>query len=412
VGGVLTTPRAALRLVLRHCAPLAARRVALDDALGLVMAEDVRTPIPLPPFDNSAMDGYALRARDSARATARRPARLRIAGTIHAGERAPRALRVGEAMAIMTGAALPRGADAVLRVEAARVERGELVVRAPVARGAYVRARGEEVGRGAKVVARGDVIHPGVVCCLAAIGRSHARVVRRPVVSVITTGDETVAPGRPLGPGRVYDSNSAMLGALLAQAGIAPARVRRVADRPAALQRALDSALAASDVVITVGGVSVGAHDYARAAFARAGVRQVFWRVRQQPGKPLFFGRKGRRLVFGLPGNPASAFTCFYLYVLPALRALGGRRAPAPTPRPRALANDVVADPRRWRLLKASASGRAGSRVAVLPRQGSHMVTSLAQASHLVIAPPSGGRTRRGGKLPTVRLPHAEEAED
>ena len=411
----MISPLVALNRVLRLCAPLPSQRLSLDNALGLVLAEDVRSRIALPPFDNSSMDGYAVRARDCARATVRRPVRLRIRGAIHAGDRRSRTLRAGEAIPVATGAPVPRGADGVLPMERVSVEGRELVVPTAVVRGACVRRRGEEVRPGDRVLPGGSVVHAGAVGCLAAVGRSHVRVVRMPRVTVITTGDEVVQPGRALAHGSVYDSNFPMLGALLRQAGITPGRIRHVRDDEPALERALADALVKSDVVITVGGVSVGPRDFVRGVLARLGVREEFWLVRQQPGKPLYFGRRGRRLVFGLPGNPASAFVCFCFYVLPALRALGGHAAAAPVLEYRALSSAVVADPHRWRLLRARAVDGSPPLIDVLPRQGSHMVTSRGYATHLVVLPPGaagakGKRVPAGTRVRCLCLAHAGDA--
>ncbi|HET6348060.1 MAG TPA: gephyrin-like molybdotransferase Glp [Candidatus Krumholzibacteria bacterium] len=409
----MISPRTAMRLVLGECVALAARRVSIADALGLVVAEDVRARIALPSFDNSSMDGYAVRARDTTRASVRRPATLRIMGSVHAGAPRPRGLRPGEAMGIATGAPLPAGADAVVPFESAQTGDGRLRVVSPVPRWQYVRRRGEEVGVGAVVLPRGSVLHAGAVGSLSAFGCARVRAVPRPRVTVITTGDETVMPGGPLPFGRVYDSNFVMLDALLRQSGIVPARMRHVRDAPAALSRALREALTDSDVVITVGGVSVGRRDYVRDTLRENGVRQVFWRVAQQPGKPLYFGRRGRRLVFGLPGNPVSAFVCFSVYVEPALAVLAGRGAATPRLERRLLGNAVNCDPLRWRLLRARELPDT-SRLEVFARQGSHMSTPLALASHLVMVPPRRPGSGRdvlaaGTRVSCIRLAHARE---
>ncbi len=400
-------PQTALRRILRHCTPLGSVRVPIGDALGRVLADDARSRIPLPPFDNSQMDGYAVRARDCRHATSARPARLRITGTLHAGARRSRAIRSGEAAAVATGAPVPRGADAVVPIEGVAVEGRWVSVPAPVARGRYVRRRGEEMRAGERVLVRGAVVHAGAVACLASAGLGTVRVVRAPRVAVITTGDEIVDPGTRLEPGQVYDSNVASLAALLRQAGIVAERLQRVRDDPRRVSRALSGALAHADVVVTVGGVSVGPRDFVRGALAGLGVREVFWGVRQQPGKPLYFGHRGRRLVFGLPGNPASAFVCFCVYVLPALRALGGHAGPYHVMEERVLASPVTADPSRWRLLRARASDDAPGRIDVSPRQGSHMATALGWASHLVLIPPGGTGIPAGRRVQCLRLPHA-----
>ena len=402
----MIVPQTALKLIGRHARPLGTVRVALADALDHVLAEDVRSPLALPLFDNSAMDGYALRARDTAHATPSRPARLTVRATVYAGDTVRRTIRKDEACGIMTGAPLPRGADTVIPIEQAVVDGSTLVVERDVSRHRHVRRKGEELGKGAQVLERGDIIHPGSIACLATVGRRAVRVVRQPAVSIITTGDETVAPGQRLEHGQIYDSNSYMIEAQLRDMGLEPVRIRRVGDRASALARSVAAALEVSDVVIVVGGVSVGDRDYLRDVLRRQGVRQIFWRVRQKPGKPLYFGVRGRRLVFGLPGNPASAFTCFYIYVYPALRRLAGHKDATLAHRDR-VTDGVVTDRSKWRFLK-STTGSDGVAVAT-ERQGSHMITSLARANGLIAVPPGGGKT--SGRMTTYRLPYAEDDE-
>jgi molybdopterin molybdotransferase len=400
------SPQSALRRVLGHARPLGTTAVSIVDALGHVLAEDIHARYALPAFDNSAMDGYAVAAAATRAATPRGPVRLEIVDGVYAGDTTRRVLRRGESCAIMTGAPLPRGADCIIPVEAARVDRGALIVIRPAVRGRHVRRKGEEVARGARVARRGTLVHAGTVACLAAAGRRTARVVRVPSVSVISTGDETVTPGRALAHGQVYDSNSHMLAAMLRAAGIRTVRVASVGDRPAALDRAVAAALRRTDVVLLTGGVSVGEHDYVRRVLKALRVREVFWRVRQKPGKPLYFGVRGKKLVFGLPGNPASAFTCFCLYVHPALRRLSGLRGCAPRVEERTLVAPVEGDRTRWSFLRAATSMVVEGGVVVLPRQGSHMITSLAAADRLVVIPPGAGALGAGARVVTYRLPY------
>jgi len=397
------SPGRALERVRRACRKLPAEEVPLNLAPGRVLTQSQHSPFPLPRFDNSAMDGFAVRARDTADAAGRNPVRLKIQPTVFAGDSAG-SLRSGEACRIMTGAQLPVGADGVIPVERAHVDGGHLVVSDAVPHRRHVRRRGEEVRSGAVVARAGTVIHPGVVSTLASIGCATVPVYGVPRVAVIATGNETVTPGNELRAGEIYDSNTPMLTALLQQAGIEPVRVRRVRDHRGALGRAVAAALDRCDVLVTTGGVSMGQRDHLRPVFDELGVRQVFWRVRQKPGKPLYFGERKGKLVFGLPGNPASALVCFYVYVYPALRWLGGHTdAPLPeavariTGRPRA-------DDTRFQFLRGRSS-EDGS-VEALPGQGSHMVTALGQCDRLIVVPPGPTRGRR---LNTLILPHAKE---
>ena len=363
----MISPQEALERVRRHCAPLDVHTVRLADSLGCALAENIQAPFPLPRFDNSAMDGYALRARDTTGASAERPVRLAVTETIHAGESGT-ALESARACRIMTGAPIPRGADTVVPIEDARIEGDTMIVEQAVERLRHVRQRGEEVQKGERVLERGITIHPGVIATLASVGRDTVRVVRKPRVAVIATGDEAAQPGSKLGPAQIFDSNSPMIVALLRQAGIEPVRVRQVGDRRGALLRAVRAALECADVLIVTGGVSVGAHDHVRSVLAESGIEEVFWRVSQKPGKPLYFGVGGGRRVFGLPGNPASAFVCFYVYVYPALCRLAGLGDDSLPEETLAAADAFRGDSKRWQFLRGN--GAPGG-VRRLPGQGS-----------------------------------------
>ena len=405
----MISPRSAVQVIKEHSSTLPLRQVSIDDALGNVLAEDVTSPMDFPRFDNSAMDGYAVRAKDTVGGVPDRPVRLSLTETVYAGDRRNAALAAGTACGIMTGAPVPRGADAIIPVEQAIIDGNELVVEVPPHRGRHIRHQGEEIKRGARVLRSGSPIHPGTIACLAALGKSRVRVVPMPRVSIIATGNETVSPGHPLRRGEIYDSNTHMLKAMLKQMGIEAARVRRVRDHPTALANAVTAALHVSDVLVVVGGVSMGEKDYLRPVLKRLRVRERFWRVAQKPGKPLYFGTRGRRLVFGLPGNPASAFTCFYVYVYPALRRLAGVRHPGLNTARAPIEASSQSDPHKWRFLKATSS-RSGV-VSILPHQGSHMITSLQRTNSLVVLPPEANK-QAGDLAETYSLPYSEDVHD
>lgn len=403
----MISPQTAIEKVLKRCARLGEITVNTIDALGHVMAETLETTDPSPRFDNTAMDGFAVRAIDTARASGNSPVRLQIDGAIYAGDFSKTRLRAGRAVRIMTGAPLPPGADAVAIKEEVSVDGGSVVIDHPVSGGSHIRRRGEEVGTGEVVLRRGVTVDAGVVACIASLGRARVRVYRHPRVSVITTGDETVPPGGRLRAGQIYDSNSQMLAAALKQMGIPPVRVRHVGDHPTALRNALAAALRAADVVVVTGGISVGDRDYLREVLARERVEEVFWRVKQKPGKPLYFGTRGRKVVFGLPGNPASVFTCFYVYVYPALRKMAGHTDDGLPVRRLRLAESVTSDPLRWRFLKAQTVG--GDRPAARPllKQASHMISSLVETDRLIVVPPGKGEVAAGTVVTTWTLPGA-----
>jgi molybdopterin molybdotransferase len=403
--GDMISPQVALKTVLKHCPARGESSVAAGEALGHVLAEDLATTEPSPRFDNTAMDGFAIRAGDTAGASARNPARLAVVDSVFAGEVTCRRLADGEACRIMTGAPIPRGADAVAQKEEVLEGGRHIVLDHPVAKGQHIRRRGEEIGSGAVVLRSGVTVDAGVTACIASLGRARVRVFRKPAVSVIATGDETVSPGQKLRPGQIYDSNSYMLTAALRQIGIEPVRVRHVGDHPTALRNATAAALRAGDAVIVTGGISVGDRDYLRDVLRRLRVKEIFWRVKQKPGKPLYFGTRGRRVVFGLPGNPASVFTCFYVYVYPALRKMAGHADTGLPERRLPLADSVKSDPVRWRFLKSKTLHGPQPSVRPLLRQASHMISSLADTDRLIVVPPGIGEIAAGTVVTTWTLP-------
>lgn len=322
----------AIALVVDGLRPLPVVRPAPDQAIGGVLAEDVVSTLDLPPFGNSAMDGFVLRAADTAGASGDAPARLRLTGESRAGTPAGATLEPGCAMRISTGAAMPDGADAVLRVEDSAIDGDELLVSAPLETGKDVRPAGDDVIRGQTVLEAGAIVGVGELAMLASVGATEVAVHRRPRVALMATGDELKAPGEQLGHGQIYDSNSFMLAELVRESGAELGAVNtRVADTQPAVDAALADCLREADVLVICGGVSKGEHDHVKPALADAGVEQVFWQVALRPGHPAWFGIHKRpdgseTLVFGLPGNPVSAFVTFHLFVRPALAALAGDR--------------------------------------------------------------------------------------
>jgi molybdopterin molybdotransferase len=376
----------ALDLVLSRVRPLAGESVPIGAAAGRVLAEPAAALVDLPPFDSSAMDGYAVRADDT-------PGQLRVVGHSAAGTPFGGALSAGEAVGISTGAEVPRGADAVVPVELVR-EQGELIETDAVAVGAHIRGRGGDVSAGELVAAAGVRLGAPEVGALAAAGLAEVVCVRRPTVAVLATGSELRAPGEPLAPGEIYESNSTLLAAQLESAGAVVEALPAVADDPpetrAALARGLDF-----DLLLTSGGVSVGPHDLVRGLLAELGVDEVFWQVAVRPGKPVAFGVRGSTLVFGLPGNPVSSLVGFELFVRPALDALQGLADPRPRYLPGRLASSVRRNGGRDELLRARARVDAESvLLEPLGGQESHMIVRSAAADALVLV------ERGEGELP------------
>jgi molybdopterin molybdotransferase len=396
VAPLLTIVEAQAR-VLERARPLEAERVRLADAAGRVTAEPAVAAVDLPPFASSAMDGFALRAGDT-------PGRLPVAGSIPAGSPAVRPLAPGEAMAIATGGAVPEGADAVVPVEDVVTHDNHMEVPAPVRQSANVRSRGGDVAAGEVVVPRGERLGPAQVGALAAAGVAELAVGRRPRVAVLATGSELRAPGEPLGPGQIYESNGLLLAAALGQAGARVELRGPVADEPGAHRDAFRSALEA-DVVVSSGGVSVGPHDLVRAVGGELGVEEVFWGVAVKPGKPVWFGAKGRTLVFGLPGNPVSSLVGLELFVRPAVLALQGVSDPLPALEPGRLAGAVRRNPARDQLLRARIR-TDGDRLELdtLGGQESHMIVRAAAADALVLVPRGEGDLPAGADVGFLRL--------
>jgi len=313
----------ALEIVLASAPRLPSEDVPLDEAVGRVLAEDVASDVDMPPFDRSAMDGFAVRAEDVAGA----PVVLPVAGLLRAGQYPEASLPAGQALQIMTGAPVPPGATAVQQVERTRsVDGGSRVeVLVPVAAGANIARRGSEVRAGDVVLRAGETIDPAAVAVLAAVGKGRIRVGRRPVVAVLTTGDELVGVDEKPGPGRIRNSNGPTLLARARWAGAMARSLGVVPDETGKIAAAVEEGLRA-DVLVVSGGVSEGVYDLVEGVFARFGVEVAFDKVALKPGAPLVFGRRGDTLVFGLPGNPVSAQVTFDLFVRAALLRMQGAR--------------------------------------------------------------------------------------
>ncbi len=373
----------ALTRILAQIAPLTPQDTPLTSALGRVLAEEVTTPFPLPPFANSSMDGFAVRAAD----LTARPTVLPVAGEIAAGATIVPTLLPGQALRIMTGAPLPPGADAVVPVEDTEARRGGTAFLEAVTAGQCIRPAGEEAAAGTVVLRAGAVLRPVHIGMAATVGRSSLNTYPRPRVAVLSTGDELVEPGQARGFGQIYNSNAYALAALVADAGGVVTRQLQARDTPEALREAFDAAEDA-DVLITSGGVSVGDYDYVKSVFAERGTVD-FWKVAIRPGKPVAFGQWGSTHFFGLPGNPSSTMVTFELFVRPALRRLSGHTdltRPAVTA---TLMEDASHTPGRQSYQRAVVTRKAdgAAEVRALTKQGSGMLLPMTEANAFLVLP-------------------------
>ena len=393
----LTQIEDARRMILERCAALEHEPVPIADALGRVLAADVRAAERVPGFDNSAMDGFAFRHEDLAGG----PGQLRLIGESSAGHPFTGTVGAGETVAISTGAVLPDGADAVVRLEdASDPQDGSVAVFVVPGPGANMRRAGDDIEPGAELVGAGRRLGAVELGVLASVGVGEPSCARRPRVALLSTGDELVGVTDPLPEGGVRNSNSLALPGLIAGAGAEAALNGRAPDDPAATREAVGRALEAADVLVVCGGISVGPHDHVKDAFAACGVEEVFWRVSLKPGKPAYFGvGPGGKLVFGLPGNPVSAFVTFLLFVRPALLALQGAD-PATTLIEAELTRDYEKPADRAHAIRVALQPGPGGWLAnPAPRQGSHVMTSLLGAGGLAMIPEATTRVAAGERV-------------
>lgn len=424
----------ALEQMLGGVAPLPAERLALAEALGRVLAEPVDSLLTLPPWDNSAMDGFAVRWADLAGASLERPRRLRVVGESAAGHAARVVVEPGTAVRILTGAPLPAGADAVVPVEEtdggesdggkddadagaeSKLGGGVVQIFRPAVAGAHIRRAGSDLRPGYPLVAATETLGSQALAVCAAGGHGSVAVHRRPQVAVLATGDELVEPGSELGEAQIPDSNTVGLLGQAVEAGADALSLGIAGDRLDDVLERLRPALGWADVVVVSGGVSVGLHDVVKEAFEALG-RLELWRVAVQPGKPLAFARArragaaGEVLLFGLPGNPVSSFVTFELFVRPVLRRLGGHTELSGRERVRARLRERVAKaPGRRAFLRVRLErGPAEWQASLAGGQGSHVLSALAAADGLAIVPEERDALEEGEQVEVIVLRHVAQ---
>lgn len=390
----------AQQCVLAHVPELNTETVRLEHSLWRVLAGDVRANRDLPPYDVSAMDGYAVRSADLAQL----PAMLAIIEDIKAGDMPVKTVQAGQCARIMTGAPLPQGADAVIRVEDTQALADEQVqIHVAVKSGNDIRVQGEGMRNGDVVLAAGTEITPGAVGVLAMVKAAQVQVSRRPRVAILSTGDELEDIDEPVDPSKIPDSNSYTLMAQVQALGIEPVLLGIARDDPAELAEYLQRGLK-FDVLLVSGGTSVGVHDYVRPTIEALGVQMKFWRVAMKPGHPVAFGTTAKTVVFGLPGNPVSSMVCYEQFVAPALRRMMGcarlnRRTIAAQ-----LTHNLKHQPGRTEFVRVTLAKEQGGYAATSTgTQGSGVLLSMAQADGLLVIP-AGSKGMSAGEQVTVQL--------
>jgi molybdopterin molybdotransferase len=380
----------ALKAVLDQATLLTPVTMPLDDAAGLVLAEDVIAHGNVPPFANSAMDGFAVLAADTLEASESTPVRLHILEDVPAGSVATQPVRPGTAIRIMTGAPLPDGADTVVHVEVTRADGDDVLILLALKNGVNVRRAGEDMKDGEVVLTAGTVLRPGEAGVCAAAGHATVTVHPRVRVAVLTTGSELVDAAEAPGPGQIRDANAHSLRAQIAAMGAEPVVFARVPDTRAAVKSVLQQALIQADIVLTNGGISVGDYDFVKDVLQEMGTELVFWRVKQKPGKPMAFWTLGSKRIVGLPGNPVSCMVCTEEYVRPLVRHMMGRALLYRPVRIAVLDEQYAkgADAGRTHFVRVRLQERDGVLHATLTGpQGSGILTSMALATGIAVIP-------------------------
>jgi len=391
--GLLSLDQAIERLLANVQPVQGDKRIPLVQALGRVLSADVSSPLDLPCFTNSAMDGYALRAGD-----VHPGATLRVMGSAFAGRPFAGVVGSGECVRIFTGAPLPEGADAVMVQELTEPQGSLVILRSPgpMSPGENVRHQGEELRRGDRLLSAGRILRPADLGLLAVAGCGEVAVVRRLRVAFLATGDELADPGEQLAPGFIYESNRPVLHALLSEMGVEPIDLGRVGDDRDAIREAMRQGAGQADVLITTGGASVGDADHVVDLLRELG-QMEFWKVAIKPGKPFVFGRLGSTPIFGLPGNPVSMMVTFLQLVRPALLRIAGAAARRPVRWPVVCRNRLRKSPGRLEFQRGVVDWVDGvPGVAALAGQGSHRLTSMSRADCFIVLPPESAGVEPG----------------
>lgn len=395
---VIHHPSEAIQAIINNLKPSGRVLLSIDKAKGFVLAKDVKAPMHSPAFDNSAMDGYAFRFNDWQEGK-----RLNIVGVSSAGKPFPGRLKKNEAVRIYTGAAIPAGVDTVVMQEKTSIDQNTLLITdLAIKKGANIRKTGSEIRKGETAIAKGALLTPASCAFLASLGITEVTVHKKPSVSIIVTGNELVKPGLTLKPGQIYESNSIALKHALLQEGITSIHITQANDNPAAMSRAFQKAITQYDLVLFTGGISVGDYDFTESTFAKHRVKKVFYKLKQKPGKPIYFGTLNGKGVFGLPGNPASVMTCFYVYVIPALRALQSHPEKELPRLNLPMAHDFSRKPGMTGFMKAYTDFKS---VKILDGQESYIMKSFAKSNAIAVLPADQENVVAKSLVETILLP-------
>ena len=395
----MITVEEALDKILSHIQSLGSEKVSILETLGRVIAEDIYANRDIPPLDNSGMDGYAVRSEDLRNVSRDRPIQLKVIEDLRAGFISSKILEKGQAIRIMTGAPIPKGADSVIRVEDTRKENGFVTILRAVTPGENIRKAGADLRKGERVISIGDFIRPAEVGILASVGRAFVSVYQRPLVAILCTGEELVDVDGDWNEVKIVSSNSYTLAAQVKDCGAIPIQLGIARDRKEEIEEKLRQGIRA-DVLISSAGISVGDYDFVKDVLNDLGMEMVFWKVAMKPGKPLAFGTIGKKPVFGLPGNPVSSMVSFEQFVRPSLLKMMGHRQLFRPVVEAILKEDIHKEPGRRHFIRAFVSFEDNHYfVALTGAQGSEILRSMVRANGLIVIPEDREIVRAGEKV-------------
>ena len=381
---------------------LGSKKVDLINAAGYHNSSNIISPVDLPGFDNSAMDGYAIINSDLKQATKFKPKRLECIERSPAGTLPNKDIKSGTCIRVFTGSPIPLGANAVIMQEDCNIEKNNIVIKNQVKPWENIRIKGEDIRKGDKLISKGEKINAGIIGLLSAVGYKTIEVIRQPRVGLIATGSELIEPQKNLSLGKIYESNRTMLAAMVKQSNALPTVYPIVKDDLKKTVSALKTAFAENDLIITSGGVSVGDHDYIKAAFEQIGGKINFWKVSIKPGKPIMVGQANEKILFGLPGNPISALITFLLIVRPSILKLQGAKNCFLKKYKGILKNEIINNGNRRHFVRVKLN--EDSYVSILGNQRSHMLSGLPETNGLIDMPPNC-RLANGEKVEVLLIP-------